>query len=212
MHILHRVAPWALLVAAGIGHADGGLKVGSPGGYWSDLQTRLRFSAAVLEPLPPQAALSVGRGEAGHYGLGAAASLTGDYYFYSRELIDPRLPPSGFRASGAVFVRPGGVPLSDLVWSSRASSGLAPSWRPAYGMAVDAGSLATSATPYLGIGYSDYSLKAGWSFWADIGLAVENPGQALGMGRVLTGSQGIDDLVRELRLAPMMQLGVNYAF
>ena len=37
--------------------------------------------------------------------------------------------------------------------------------------------------PYLGIGYSDYSLKTGWGFWADIGLVVQSPGGALGMGR-----------------------------
>jgi hypothetical protein len=209
MHLLQRVAPWGLLAAASIAHADGGLKLGSSLGFWFDLQTRLRFSAAVLEPLPLS---PVERAAAGGYGLGPAASLTGDYYFLSQELADPRLPPSGLRASGAVFVRPGGVALSDLAWSTRAASGPARPWRTAYGLPADAGGLAPSATPYLGIGYSDYSLKTGWSFWADVGLVVENPGQALGLGRVVTGSQGVDELVRELRLSPMLQLGVNYAF
>jgi hypothetical protein len=69
-----------------------------------------------------------------------------------------------------------------------------------------------SALPYVGIGYSDYSLKSGWGFWADIGLVVQNPGSAMGLGRTLSGAQGVDDLMRELQLSPMLQLGVNYAF
>jgi len=32
------------------------------------------------------------------------------------------------------------------------------------------------------------------------------------VGRVLSGHQGVDELLRELRMAPMVQLGVNYAF
>jgi hypothetical protein len=66
--------------------------------------------------------------------------------------------------------------------------------------------------PYLGIGYSDYSLKSGWGFWADIGLVVQSPGGALGMGRVLSGALSVEDLARELRMSPMLQLGVNYSF
>jgi hypothetical protein len=29
---------------------------------------------------------------------------------------------------------------------------------------------------------------------------------------VMSGTQNLDDLVRELRLSPMLQLGVNYSF
>jgi hypothetical protein len=43
-------------------------------------------------------------------------------------------------------------------------------------------------------------------------MVVQSPGGALGLGRVIGGSQGADELVRELRLAPLLQLGVNYAF
>jgi hypothetical protein len=32
------------------------------------------------------------------------------------------------------------------------------------------------------------------------------------MARVLSGTQSVDDLVRELRMSPMLQLGVNYSF
>ena len=49
-------------------------------------------------------------------------------------------------------------------------------------------------------------------------LALDPPGEiefvadALGMGRVLSGSQSAEDLMRELRMSPMLQLGVNYSF
>jgi hypothetical protein len=134
------------------------------------------------------------------------ASLGGDYYFY-RDLAAGGRAPSGFRASGALLIRQHGVSLSDLGWQSRAVTSLAaPQWL------VDPGQLGLSAMPYLGIGYSDYSLKTGWGFWADIGLVVQSPGGALGMGRVLSGSQSVEELVRELRMSPMLQLGVNYSF
>ncbi|MBN8507319.1 MAG: hypothetical protein J0L57_01765, partial [Burkholderiales bacterium] len=66
--------------------------------------------------------------------------------------------------------------------------------------------------PYLGLGYSGQLVQTGWGFWADVGLVVQSPGSALGLGRVVSGSQGVDDLIRELRLSPMLQLGVSYSF
>jgi hypothetical protein len=32
------------------------------------------------------------------------------------------------------------------------------------------------------------------------------------LGRVVGGSQSLDDLVRELRLSPVLQFGASYAF
>ena len=66
--------------------------------------------------------------------------------------------------------------------------------------------------PYLGIGYSDYSLQERLGLLGRYRLVVQSPGNALGVGRVLSGTQGVEDLVRELRMAPMVQFGVNYSF
>ena len=204
MRILRLSALLALLCAAGLAAAEGGLKVNAAGGFWSDMQTKLRFSAVVLDNSPALAGypglLNVADGSP----LGA--SLGGDYYF-SKDLVTRGQPPTGFRASGALLIRQPGVSLSDLAWQSRATASLAAPLRLA-----EPGHQSLSAMPYLGIGYSDYSLKTGWGFWADIGLVVQSPGNAVGMGRVLSGSQSVDDLVRELRLAPTLQLGVNYSF
>jgi len=204
MRILRCTAPWALLCAAGLAAAEGGLKVGAAGGFWSDVQTQLRFSAVVVDsaPLPVGYPPMAGTQDPVRQGV----SLGGDYYF-SRDLASGSRGPSGFRASGALLIRQPGVSLSDLSWQSRAITSLA-----APQPLSDPSPVGISAMPYLGIGYSDYSLKTGWGFWADIGLVVQSPSGALGMGRVLSGSQSAEDLMRELRMSPMLQLGVNYSF
>lgn len=124
-----------------------------------------------------------------------AASVLGDYYF-----------SPGFRASGG------------LVWGQR----LFLASRPALGLArpalsidrqwhADAGEPVTTV-PYLGLGYTGLSDTGQFSFSADLGLVARAPGQAVRFGRVLGGTQNLDDLVRDLRLAPVLQLGVSYAF
>ena len=189
-----------LLCVGGLASAEGGLKVERLNGYWSATQTQLQINAVVLDstvPLSSWAATAP-----------MALSLGSDYYF-SRQLLDDLTPRSGFRASGALLIRQPGVSLSELAWSARSIH------RPTAGLATgpyDPAAQGLSAMPYLGLGYSEQSLKTGWGFWADIGLVVQSPGQALGVGRVLWGGQSAEDLVRELRLSPMMQLGVNYSF
>ena len=71
----------------------------------------------------------------------------------------------------------------------------------------------SSATvPYLGVGYAGLSVKGGWSFSADLGLVALAPGNVVKFGRVFTGNQGLDDLTRELRFAPVMQMWISYSF
>lgn len=71
----------------------------------------------------------------------------------------------------------------------------------------------SSATvPYLGVGYSGLSTKGGWSFNADLGLVALAAGNVVKFGRVFTGSQGLNDLTREMRFAPVMQMGISYSF
>jgi hypothetical protein len=194
-----------LLYTAGLAVADGGLKVDAVGGFWSAQQTRLQINAVVLDATPSLAGLQAP----------LAGSLAGDYYF-SKNLADVGMPRTGFRASGALLLRQPGVSLSDLAWSSRSATGYGMPSRALLGhsavLPYDSGGQNISAQPYVGIGYSDYSLKTGWGFWADIGLVVQNPGNALRMGSVLSGTQSLDALVRDLRLSPMLQLGVNYSF
>jgi len=69
-----------------------------------------------------------------------------------------------------------------------------------------------SALPYVGIGYSGLAGRSGWSFSADFGLVALAGGNVVRLGRVFGGNQGLDDLVRELRLSPVLQFGASYAF
>lgn len=66
--------------------------------------------------------------------------------------------------------------------------------------------------PYLGIGYSGLGGRGnGWSFNADFGLMALGGGNGIRLGRAANG-QGLDDLVRELRLSPVLLFGASYAF
>ena len=63
-----------------------------------------------------------------------------------------------------------------------------------------------------GIGYSNLSAKSGWHFSADLGVVSQSPGNVVRFGRVFSGAQSLDDVVRDMRLAPVVQLGVSYSF
>lgn len=66
--------------------------------------------------------------------------------------------------------------------------------------------------PYLGVGYSGLGGRgSGWSFNADFGLMALSGNGAIRLGRPANG-QGLDDLVRELRLSPVLMFGASYAF
>ena len=69
-----------------------------------------------------------------------------------------------------------------------------------------------STAAYLGVGYSSLASQGGWSFSADLGVVALRPGSAVRFGRSLGNNQGVDDALREMRLAPLLQLGVSYAF
>lgn len=72
-----------------------------------------------------------------------------------------------------------------------------------------------ASAPYLGLGYSSPAKWAGFTLSADLGLAAETlpvSAASAGLGRALLGVQGADTSRRELRLSPVLQLGVRYAF
>lgn len=68
------------------------------------------------------------------------------------------------------------------------------------------------AQPYLGLGYSGLFTRAGWAFSADIGLGrwATSDSPRLGQGTPSDGQ--VERLLDDLRLSPVIQLGVRYAF
>jgi hypothetical protein len=97
----------------------------------------------------------------------------------------------GLRATGGLLTSTRGLGF-----------GPPPSWR-------DSGN--DSAAAYVGLGYTGHA-KGGWGITADFGLAAEGNGATNLLGRSLFGTQGFDNTSRELRLSPVLQLGVSYAF
>jgi hypothetical protein len=74
----------------------------------------------------------------------------------------------------------------------------------------------TAADYYLGAGYTAQlpqpSGYSSWRFNADLGLISLNSSNIDRITRVFQGDQGVDALIRELRLRPVVKFSVNYAF
>lgn len=138
----------------------------------------------------------------------SAASLMGDYYF-GRSLAGPG-SAGGFRATSGLIFGPRALLTSTgqpgLSAGHSFSIGSRLFGQTALPSANDtAGDNAT--LPYVGVGYTGLSGAGGWSFSADLGLLAQTPA-----GLKLVRGQNLDDAVREMRLAPLVQVGVSYAF
>lgn len=135
-------------------------------------------------------------------------------YFFS--------PASGFRATGGMI---GGasitpwLPSANPLGSARSLSLSVP--RLGWGSPItntvdplDGGSAATTtAVPYVGAGFSSPSRDGLWQFSADLGLISRSPASVGKISRVLTnGLSSVDDTLHEMRLQPMLQVGLSYAF
>ncbi|HEX6708211.1 MAG TPA: hypothetical protein VF169_25985 [Albitalea sp.] len=144
----------------------------------------------------------------------SGASVLGDYYF-TRSL--PRLGSSGgFRATSGLFLGSRaatllstgpGAGLGGRAFSvDRRSLG-------GYGLVSPADAPPDSgAVPYVGVGYTGLSPRSGWGFSADLGLMALSPSSAVKLGRVFSGNQSLDDVLRDMRLSPLVQVGVSYSF
>lgn len=166
-----------------------------------------------------QARLSVGTSTAGMPGTASAepasqvvaASLLGDYYFSTPRLgtVEAR---SGFRATSGLLYGGAWGSLSGAAVGGSGSSGLGLARQNLGSAPLGVEAVDNAALPYLGLGYTRVS-QGGWGVSADIGLVAQSPGSAWRLGRALFGpSRGLDDAVRDLRLTPLIQLGVRYRF
>lgn len=173
--------------------ADGGLQVGAEKA-WPRWQARigLELSPAWRAELAPAGSMR-------------SAQLLGDVYLSGPGFGAGRFV-GGLRASGGVLLGGSALPASTLrpalgqALSVNVSRTLAPA-----ALADEAGE---PAAGYLGLGYSSLSVRGGWGFSADVGVMT---GSGLRSSR-LGEAYRLDDAMRELRLRPVMQLGVSYAF
>jgi hypothetical protein len=193
-----------LIVGATSAWGNGqGLTVNAERADWPRWQARLQLNSDAA--LPSLATDPMGPGSA----LRArSAWLLGDYYVMRARFGEA----GGLRLTSGLVVGargnlfgPGAAPSLGENFTATWARNLA--GVPA---ALEKSAEATLTWPYLGVGYSDTSLRGGWGFSADLGLAAQNAG-AVRFGRAF-GSQGLEDLVRDLRLTPVVQLGVSYRF
>ena len=140
--------------------------------------------------------------------------LLGDVYFGSTAA--PRATSvGGFRATSGLLIGGRSTGLGSV---STPTSGLLATDRRLFGASAAPLTYPADPTvdnttlPYIGIGYSNLSAKSGWHFSADLGVVSQSPGNVVRFGRVFGGSQSLDDVVRDMRLAPVVQLGVSYSF
>jgi len=70
--------------------------------------------------------------------------------------------------------------------------------------------------PYVGAGFTSrvgmWGLSSAWRFNADLGLVGVGASSMDNMSRALQGDKSLDDLVRDLRLRPLIKLSVGYSF
>ncbi|HEV7577116.1 MAG TPA: hypothetical protein VGO85_13830 [Caldimonas sp.] len=176
---------------------------------WARFQSRIAYAPgapgwrADLAPLE-RSGLKVG-----------SVGLLGDVYFGSTEAARAT-SAGGFRATSGVLIGPRSPWLGAA--AAPPSNGLLAIDRRLFGASANAAAypadsaLESATVPYIGIGYSNLSGKSGWSFSADLGVVSQSPGNVVRFGRVFGGSQSLDDVVRDMRLAPVIQLGVSYSF
>lgn len=142
------------------------------------------------------------------------ARVFGDFYFVGspQTSAKPRSALSGFRATSGLVVGSHGS-ASPFAAPSRGGSLFSGARRlNTFGSFSADGQGALAPVPYIGLGYTELPDESGWGFRADFGLMALSPKSAVRLGGVLGGAQSIDELLRELRLSPLIQLGVSYSF
>jgi hypothetical protein len=176
-----------------------GLVVRAADSIWPQWQARVAVQMASVSPV--NLAQWIDGSAASARGLQGGAVL-GDYYFATPSF-------GAFRASGGLMVGvQGGAPLSAATPGGK--FGLAVSSLGGAGLAVAGDNPA--AMPYLGLGFTGSPWHGGLALTADLGLVAERPGAAGNVGRAVFGNQGLDGALRELRLSPVLQLGVSVQF
>lgn len=191
-----------LLTAAPAAMAQGGLRLGDEAldrqASWPRWQARIRLASS-------GSALDAG----GHWQL-SAGQLLGDYYWSG-------LRPAGvgrsggFRATSGLLLGQRSIALGTSAPASLQSTGLPLTQSPRLASGLgEAANEAWPPVPYVGVGYSAVSLRGGWGFTADLGFAGTQGG--LRARRDSMGTQGADELLRELRMTPVLQFGASYSF
>ena len=187
----------AALVAPTLAGAHQGLIANANDWLWPQLQARITIQTAALTPV---ALSGISDPSTASQRSVQGGALLGDYVFSA--------PGFGnFRATSGVLL--GGTAGAPILYANPMSK---------VGVTVLDNALGGSPTdgpstvPYLGLGYSSAKLWRSVSLSADVGLVAARPAGLSGFGRAILGNQGMETAVRDMRLAPVLQLGMRYSF
>lgn len=161
---------------------------------------------------------------AGTPGLSLSTGLAGNTEFSWRLIGNYELPRAhGLRATGGMIgvSRRTAFGSAALLDSQRWDGGMTAGWIEGTRAADTAAQALQISVPYAGIGYSSGStaysgprglVSSSWSFNVDLGVMALAPRSSVRFGSSDGFQSRLDDLVREMRLTPMLQLGVSYSF
>jgi hypothetical protein len=170
---------------------------------WPRLQGRVLGGLAITPAAPGI------RGDERASSLAAGSAVLGDLYF-SRSFLGPDVR-GGFRASSGVLL---GTRTTGGLSNGLASHPTGGGFAAAAGAGDPNGALGGFGgnAPYVGVGYSGISARGGWGFTADLGIVALTPGSSVKLGRSGNTGPTLEDQLRELRLSPLLRLGVSYEF
>ena len=164
---------------------------------WPQWQARIAVQTASQTPLALSSLLDSSAGAKALQG----ASVLGDYIFASPSF-------GSFRATGGlVFGNAGGAPLL----SAAAGPRLGLSVQSGATTAPGQGQEGVGTLPYVGLGFSSAAWLPSLSVTADFGWVAGQSSSLAGGGRPIFGNQANYGL-RDLRVSPVLQLGLRYAF
>lgn len=191
-----RHAAMLLLLPCAVWAQSPGLTLDDRTAFGPRLQTRVGLNTSVS---PTDGSSAAWQQQAG--------VILGDYYF-SRARLGSGQVSSGFRATSGVLLGQRSLALGTPAFAGTPGA----TWirQPRLAMpGLEASAEPWAAVPYLGVGWSGMSARGGWGLSADLGIAGRSSGNG---GLRINGGQSLDDLLRELRITPMVQVGVSYAF
>jgi hypothetical protein len=141
----------------------------------------------------------------------------GDYYLTGPGFGEGEVS-GGLRITSGVAFGGYAAPLpsaraAGLLGPSGGALGSGRAWgAPAFGPRLPEREGHRQALPYIGLGYTSLSTRHGWSLNADIGLGGLRTGERVRFGSGHPNAQQVENILNDLRLAPVLQLGVSYAF
>ena len=196
-----KLCPMGMIVALPLlAQAAEGLVAPPADTLWPQWQARVAVQTAAISPLSLSGLLRP-LDSAGAPRAAQGGALFGDYYFAQPSF-------GSFRASGGLMVgATGGAPLLTGLAAPRLGVSL-----QSLGGAATVGAEGPGTVPYLGLGFVTAAWRNSLSLTADLGWVAAQPSAIGGVGRAIFGNQGWETALREIRLAPVVQLGVRYAF